>query len=131
MKKFLFSLALVLLCASIPMLFVACETNYAAIAGTYKLASATAQNGTTKTIDQLVTNGQVSNKEQEFITLSKEKGFEVSGLIKTALGENSGKFSVNNNVIILELESGNVLGSLNGKTITLNVNGTTYIFKKA
>jgi len=131
MKKLLFSLTLVLLFAGLPVLFVACEINYAAIAGTYKLASTTSPSGETKTIDQLVEGGQVSNKGQEFITLSKEKGFETSGLIKAALGENFGKFSVNNNVIILELESGNVLGGFDGKTISLNISGKTYIFKKA
>ncbi|MBQ7578974.1 MAG: hypothetical protein IJT25_00335 [Clostridia bacterium] len=131
MKKVLFGFVMVLLCLCIPTFLVGCDANYKALAGDYYLVQLTYQNGTTKTVDELKNNGTITSNENEFLKLSSEKAFDASGLIKTALGESMGTYSVEAEVIKIEAEAGYVIGTISGKTITINISGTTYLFVKA
>ena len=131
MKKFLICLVAMLFVASFAFIFVACEANYGALSGNYYLASVTYQNGTTKTADQLVSGGQITDKTNEYIKLDKEQKCSFSGLIKTAIGAQDGTFSVQDNAISFLVESGCVVATIESKTIVINISGTTYVFVKA
>ena len=131
MKKFLISAIVMLFVASFAFIFVACEANYGALSGNYYLTSVTYQNGTTKTAYQVVSGGQITDKANEYIKLNKEQGCSFSGLIKTAIGAQDGKYSVQDNAASFLVESGCVVATIEGKTIVINISGTTYVFVKA
>lgn len=125
MRKFKL-VVIVLALVVVSLSFVACKTDYKKFAGNYYLSSIT-ESGETLTIDELLENGQVQDKNNEVIVLSSEETFVSHGLV----GERSGKLVISSQSITIMGESESFVGSIENGKITINVDGATYVFVKA
>lgn len=112
----------------LPCVFLTgCDVDYKKFEGNYYLSSVTNSQGSTKTIDKLIEENVVQNKEQEVINLTREQNLSMGGII----GENSGTYEISEDAIIIKFENSTIIGSIKNDIITLNISGSTYVYTRS
>lgn len=112
----------------LPCIFLSgCDIDYKKYEGNYFLTLVTYANGETKTIDNLIEDNSVQNKEQEVINLTRDQLVTFNGLI----GGNSGTYEISEDAIILKFDNNTIIGSIVSNTITLNIIGITYVYERS